>query len=129
MSRATAAKWCTESPDHVTMPDNEMVTGGSSGQLAQLNSVFSASGVSEIAYNLILDEPALVRACRIIERAWIAHTILHYDYSYSDDANVIRRMQFKRERRLRDSAPAPWQKKSYPSVASARQSAASKPAD
>ena len=72
------AKWCTEPPDHVTMPDNEMVTGVSSGQLAQLTS-------NEIAYNLILDEPALVRACRIIERAWIAYTILHYDYSYSDD--------------------------------------------
>ena len=30
------AKWCTEPPDYVTMPDNEMVTDVSSGQLAQL---------------------------------------------------------------------------------------------
>ena len=55
-----------------------MVTGVSSGQLAQLTS-------NEIAYNSILDKPELVRACRIIERAWIAYTVLHYDYEYSDD--------------------------------------------
>ena len=70
--------------DFTKAPDDVMMTIDPSSGLALLN---STSESSKIAYDLTSNEPALMRACRIIERAWVAYTILHYGYSYSDDSD------------------------------------------